>query len=193
MPGYNRRDQIGHWVRKEQPVYRPCKHACCRGYRAHPSNWPVIPARMAYRTATDDQLAAHYTKVSAVENDPQARGAELQIIAEFERRDRRDQRRREREAEQQRRREARASVRAIRRTEAETERERIRVDAERATRGYLVNRRGRQLGIDPDEILTGRQAVFNRYASDEAKEYFASTPRPTAAYFRGRDTRTRAA
>jgi hypothetical protein len=148
---------------------------------------------MAYRTATDDQLARHYTKVSAVENDPKARGAELQIIAEFERRDRRDMRRREREAEAERRREARANVRAIRRTEAEVERERIRVDAEAATRGYLVNKQGRRLGIDPDEILTGRQRVFDRYASDEAREYFAVHPRPTAAYFRGRDTRTRAA
>jgi hypothetical protein len=144
---------------------------------------------MAYRTATDDQLARHYARVSAIENDKQARGAELQIIAEFERRDRRDQRRREREAEQARRREARASAQAVKRTEAEVERERIRVDAEAATRGNLVNKRGRALGINPDEILTGRQAVFARYASDEAKDYFSSVPRPTAAYFRGRDTR----
>jgi len=71
----------------------------------------------------------------------------------------------------------------------EVERERIRVAAEGATKGYMVNARGRRLGIDPDEILTGREAVFGRYASDEAKEYFAVNPRPTAAYFRGRDTR----
>lgn len=193
MPGYNRRDQIGHWVTKEQPVYRPCKHACCRGYRAHPNNWPIIPAKMAYRTATDDQLGAHYSKVIAVDNDPKARRAELQILAEFERRDQRDMRRREREQRAAERREAIANNRAIRRTEIEVERERIRVDAEAATRGYLVNAKGRRRGIHPDEILTGRQAVFNRYASDEAREYFASTPRPTAAYFRGRDTRTAAA
>lgn len=186
---YNRRDQIGHWVRKEQPVYRPCTHACCRGYRAHPSNWPVIPAKMAYRTATDDQLAAHYAKVSAVDNDPAARRAELQVIAEFERRDRRDTARREREERARERREAIANQRAIRRTEAEVERERIRVDAERETRGYLVNAKGRRLGINPEEILTGREAVFRRYASDEARDYFAVNPRPTAAYFRGRDTR----
>lgn len=189
MPGYNRRDQIGHWVNKEQPVYRPCRHACCRGYRAHPSNWPVIPAKMAYRMATDEQLARHYEKVSRVENDPQARGAELQIINEFERRDRRAMKQREREQQRQRHREAVATNRAIRRTEAEVERERIRVASEEATRGYLVNAKGRRLGINPDEILTGREAVFRRYASDEAKEYFAAHPRPTAAYFRGRDTR----
>lgn len=190
MGGYNRRDQIGHWVRREDPQLRPCHHACCRGYRAHPSNWPVIPAKMAYRTATDEQLARHYARVSAIENDKQARGAELQIIAEFERRDRRDARRREAEAERARRRQARADAQAAKRFEEETERERIRVDAEAATRGNLVNKRGRALGIHPDEILTGRQAVFDRYASDEAREYFASTPRPTAAYFRrGADTR----
>lgn len=189
MPGYNRRDQIGHWVTKQQPVYRPCTHACCRGYRAHPSNWPIIPAKMAYRTATDDQLAAHYTKLTAVENDPKARGGELQILAEFERRDRREMRRRERKQVRERRREAIASNRAVRRTEAEVERERIRVQAEAATQGYLVNRKGRNLGIDPDEILTGREAVFQRYASDEARDYFRVNPRPTAAYFRGKDTR----
>lgn len=193
MPGYNRRDQIGHWVTKQTPVYRPCNHACCRGYRAHPSNWPVIPAKMAYRTATDDQLAAHYAKVSGIEDDRQARGVELQILHEFERRDRRDVRRREREQQARERREARAANRAVQRTEIEVERERIRVQAEAATRGYLVNAKGRRLGINPDEILTGRQAVFQRYASDEAREFFASTPRPTAAYFRGRDTRTAAA
>ena len=79
--------------------------------------------------------------------------------------------------------------RAIRRSEAEVETERIRVASEAATRGYLVNAKGRARGINPDEILTGREAVFRRYASDEAKDYFAVNPRPTAAYFRGRDTR----
>lgn len=175
VAGYNRRDQIGHWVTREQPVYRPCHHACCRGY-----------------TATDDQLAAHYTKMIGVENDPQARGAELQILAEFERRDRREQKRRERAALAERRREAIAANRAIRRTENEVERERIRVRAEAATRGYLVNAKGRRLGINPDEVLTGRQAVFERYASDEARDFFRANPRPTAAYFRGRDARVNA-
>jgi hypothetical protein len=147
---------------------------------------------MVYRTATDDQLAAHYAKVSAVEDDKQARGAELQIIAELERRDRREVKRRERAQREAERRQAIAANRAIRKTEMEIERERIRVEAEAATNGYLVNTRGRRLGIDPDEILTGREAVFRRYASDEARDYFAVRPRPTAAYFRGRDARVAA-
>lgn len=181
---YNRRDQIGHWVTKRQQVHRPCTHACCRGYRAHPHNWPIIPASRQLRAASDEQLAAHYRKVSADESRA-ARGVELQIIHELERRDRADMRR----LDKQRRKESRAANRAAARMERESETERIRVDAEAQTRGYLVNAKGRGRGIDPEEILTGRVAVFNRYASDEAKEYFASHPRPTAAYFRGRNAR----
>jgi hypothetical protein len=178
---YNRRDQIGHWVNKDQQILRPCHHACCRGYRAHPSNWPLIPASRVLRRATDDEINRHYVKVGT---DPsaQARGVELQLINEMERRDRR-------EVERRRRREAVASTRAARRMEVEAERERVRVEAEAATQGYLVNRKGRARGINPEEILTGREAVFQRYASDEARDYFRNRPRPTASFFRGRDTR----
>lgn len=182
---YNRRDQIGHWVKKDQQILRPCHHACCRGYRAHPDNWPLIPASRALRRATDEQITRHYGKVGADES-AEARGVELQLINEMERRDRiatRDLERRER------RREAVASNRAARRMEVESERERVRVEAEAATQGYMVNRAGRARGINPEEILTGREAVFQRYASDEARDYFRNRPRPTAQYFRGRDTR----
>ena len=137
------------------------------------------------RGASDEQLARHYSKVSAIENDPKARRVELQIINEFERRDRREARSREK----QQLREARATGRAIRQTEQQVEIERIRVESEAATRGYLVNAKGRARGINPDEVLRGREAVFQRYASDEARDYFRVHPRPTAAYFRGRDTR----
>lgn len=37
--------------------------------------------------------------------------------------------------------------------------------------------------------MTGTDALFARYASDEAKEYFSQHPRPTPAYFRGANTR----
>ena len=184
MAVYNRRDRIGHWVRKQQPAQRHCTHACCRGYREHPDNWPIIPASRQLRGASDEKLAAHYRKVSADES-PQARAAELQIINEMERRDRAEVKRLEKESS----REARAAFRAAHRMAIESERERIRVDAEAQTRGYLVNAKGRARGINPDEILTGREAVFQRYASDEARDYFRANPRPTAAYFRGRDTR----
>jgi hypothetical protein len=185
---YNRRDRIGHWVNKGQLANRHCRHACCRGYREHPDNWPIIPASRQLRSASDEKIAAHYSKVSA-DDSAQARAAELQLINEMERRDRLEVRRLEKERERERRREAVASTRAARRMEIESERERIRIESESATRGYLVNARGRARGIDPEEILTGRQAVFERYASDEARDYFQVNPRPTAAYFRGQNTR----
>ena len=47
----------------------------------------------------------------------------------------------------------------------------------------------RARGISDAEILSGREDVFIRYATPEAKEFFAENPRPTGAYFRGRDTR----
>jgi hypothetical protein len=79
--------------------------------------------------------------------------------------------------------------RAVRRMEREAETERIYVDAEAYTRGNWVNAKGRARSIADREILTGRQDLFQRYASDEAREYFRERPRPTAAYFRGDDTR----
>lgn len=181
---YNRRDRIGHWVNKDKPANRHCQHACCRGYREHPDNWPIIPAKRQLRGASDEKLAAHYAKASRDET-PQGRGAELQIIHEFERRDRVAMR----ETEKQRHRAAVAARRGAEAMEMDAERERIRVAAEAETRGYMVNAKGRARGIDPEEILTGRQAVFDRYASDEARDYFRVNPRPTAAYFRGRNTR----
>ena len=187
---YNRRDQIGHWVKKDQQILRPCHHACCRGYRAHPHNWPIIPASYALRRATDEQLAQRYDRVAAEsDRDKRARAAELQILNEFERRDRQETKRRQREQEKQRHRETVAARKLARRTDEEIETERIRVAAESATRGNLVNAKGRARGIHPDEILRGREAVFQRYASDEAREFFGTQHRPTAAYFRGQDTR----
>jgi hypothetical protein len=73
--------------------------------------------------------------------------------------------------------------------EREAEGERIKVQAEAATQGYLVTAQGRARGISDAEILSGREQVFIRYATPEAKSFFAENPRPTGAYFRGRDTR----
>lgn len=178
---YNRRDLIGHWIKRQQPQQRPCTHACCRGYRVHPNNWPVIPPSRVMRRATDEELADHFHEV-ADDPSPQARYAEAQIIHEMERRDREEMQRRQH-------REAVASGQAARRMEREADAERIRLEAEEYTKGYLVTAQGRARGISDEEILTGRQEVFIRYATPEAKAYFADHPRPTAAYFRGRDTR----
>ena len=187
MP-YNRRDIIGHWVTKEQQTQRPCTHACCRGYRVHPSNYPVILPDRTLRRARDEDLQQHFTKVSA-DPSPKARRAEFQILHEMERRDRAGQAREDRTRRQAQASEAKQAGRAARRMERESETERIRLEAEAATQGYLVNPRGRARGIADAEILTGRVAVFERYATDEAREFFTAHPRPTAAYFRGEDTR----
>lgn len=184
---YNRRDQIGHWVDKDKPADRHCQHACCRGYREHPEHWPVVLPSRKLRGASEEALGEHFRKLSWDES-PKARRGELQILHEFDRRAKAE----ERERDRARAREAVLANRAAARQEREVEYERIKLDAEAGTQGYLTNAAGRARGIADHEILTGRRDVFNRYASDEAKDYFRVNPRPTASYFRGRDTRVHA-
>ena len=80
-------------------------------------------------------------------------------------------------------------ARAGSKTEREAEYQRIKRAAKAATQGYLVTTQGHSRGITDHEILTRRQAIFDRHASEEARNYFLDHSRPTAAYFRGRDTR----
>lgn len=186
MAYYNRRDRLQHWIRKEQPEQRHCTHACCRGYREHPRHWPVVPEKRSLRAASDEEIASHFERVSKG-STPQHRYAENQLLAEMQRRDDRDRARR---ARQETRRQGMAANRAAVQMEREAEAERIRAQAEAQTLGYLVNAQGRARGISDAEILTGREAVFRRYATDEAREFFEVNPRPTGAYLRyGRDTR----
>ena len=63
------------------------------------------------------------------------------------------------------------------------------VAAEDATRGNMVNRKGRAAGVNPRTLITGREENFRRYASDELLEYYSTHHRPTVASFRGQDTR----
>jgi len=143
---------------------------------------PVILASPTLRHATDEDLRQHFYAVSA-QDTPQARRAEAQIVHEMERRD-------QAEENARRRREAISARRAADRMSREAESQRIRLAAEERTQGYLVTAEGRARGISDEEILTGREAVFIRYATPEAKEHFATNPRPTPGYLRyGRDTR----
>lgn len=185
---YNRRDLIGHWIRREQRTQQPCTHACCRGYRVHPRNYPVILPSRTLRRARDEDLQTHFRRVSD-DPSPKARAAEMQILYEMERRDRAAEQVRERAERREQAGRAKQAARAAQRQEREAEAHRIRLEAEARTQGYLVTAQGRARGISDEEILTGREAVFFRYATPEAREYFASNPRPTAAYFRGKDTR----
>jgi hypothetical protein len=182
MAYYNVRDLIGHWVKPRRAGGKMCPHACCRGYRVHPENMPVILPSKLLRRASDFDLADHYDRVSQGHTAAD-RKAELQIMHEFERRDRAKE-------EARRHHEAVMLGRAGRQAEREAEYERIKRQAEAGTQGYLVNADGRARGITDHEILTGRESVFIRYATREAKNYFAEHPRPTAAYLRsGQDTR----
>jgi hypothetical protein len=181
MARHYRRDLIGHFIRRRQREQQMCTHACCRGYRVHPGNYPVILPNRLLRHASDEDLAGHYDKV-VKQDSPRARRAEAQIIYEMERRDRA-------EAGRRQHRKAVAAGRAARQLEREAETERVYLEAEAYTRGNWVNAKGRARGISDREILTGREEVFQRYASEEAREYFRRHPRPTGAYFRGQDTR----
>jgi hypothetical protein len=178
---YNRRDLIGHWIEKRQQVQKPCSHACCRGYRVHPDNYPTVLPSRTLRRASDHDLGQHWDKVSRGDTEAD-RQAVQQILHEMERRD----------AENDRKRRMRESVsrhRAARKQERDAEEERIYREAEDYTRGNWTNKAGRRIGVTDREILTGREAVFYRYASEEARAYFLDHPRPTGAYFRGKDTR----
>jgi hypothetical protein len=136
----------------------------------------VVLPRRTLRHASEEDLAQHFAKVSA-RDTPADRRATAQVLHEMERRDRAEQHK-----------QAVAAGRAARQMEREAEVERIYLEAEAYTRGNWVNPAGQAAGVFDREILTGRQAVFDRYASEEAREFFRSTPRPTAGHFRGKDT-----
>jgi hypothetical protein len=179
---YNRRDLFAHWVRREQPSGKPCTHACCRGYRSHPEGYPVVLPARVLRGATDNQLDRHYHKCDDAPSSAKAERCRAQVLGELNRRDMRDKRRADREKARQRRYSARRNLR-------ETETERIYLDAERETKGYMLNRRGREAGIDERTLLRGPESRVRKYGSEELLNYFEDNPRPTEAYFRGDDTR----
>ncbi len=55
--------------------------------------------------------------------------------------------------------------------------------AEAATRGYLLNRRGRETNIDPTSLFTGPARIAYAYASDELKAFWRAHPRKTQQEF----------
>lgn len=176
-----RRDLIGHFIRKKQRTQQPCTHACCRGYRVHPDNYPVIlPDRTLHR-ASDEDLAKHYVKVSQGDS-PKDGEARLQILYEMERRDEREV---HREQVEQRRRERWAA----RKMEQEELLEWSWLQAEEATKGNMLNKLGREMDVNERSLFTGPESRARKYASEELLEYWQTHPRPTAAMLRGEDTR----
>lgn len=187
MPRYNVRDRIGHWVKPRSAEGQHCQHACCRGYREHPKHLPVILPNKTLHRMSDEELASHFDRVSEGSTKEEAKSRD-QILHEFERRDRAADRRRATEQRRQerwaKRKEATSAARAARQMEQDAERERVFLQAEEYSRGNWVNRAGARAGITEREILYGPERTFNKYASEEVREYFSTRRRPTRAYFR---------
>jgi hypothetical protein len=167
---YNIRDLLGHWVKPRSAKGKMCPHACCRNKRVHPANFPVVLPSKLLRQATDSELANHYGRHASNER------VRRQIERELERRDLAD-RRRQGARERQR-------SRMYQRQEAI---EHAFLDAESATRGNMLNKKGRALGISERSLLTGSEDRARRYASEELLNYWQSHPRPARSTRRGRD------
>jgi len=173
---YNVRDMLGHFVRPRSAEGDMCEHACCRGRRQHPKGTPKVLPSKALRHASDENLAARY---SSIEGDSKKdERARAQLLHEMQRRD-----------DAARAKDERAHAKYARQLEHAELREHAYVAAEDATRGSMVNRKGQARGVNPRTLITARAEEFERYASDELKEYFTTHHRPTAASFRGEDTR----
>lgn len=159
---YSIRDLLGHFV-KIPPKSREegaCPHACCKGRRPHPEKFPVILSREKLRSMSDQELYAHYDSPSTGKSGR----AVKQALAEMERRE---------EAK-----EAAAHRRAHRASKDDEYRAYLEnqwTAAEEATRGYMLNKRGRANGIDPRALWTNARAR-DRYASDELRAYLDRNP-----------------
>jgi hypothetical protein len=153
-----------------------CGHACCRNKRVHPANMPVILPDKLLRRASDDDLRDHYLKVSRGDSDADIQ-AQHQVLFEMDRRDRREQERAEAQAAYRRR-------LAGQRMEYEATVEAAYQDADRQTRGNLLNRAGVRAGIDEKTLFTGSETRAHRYASKELLNYWEThdpgTRRPSA-------------
>jgi hypothetical protein len=174
MAYYNIRDLLGHWVKPKSAREKMCPHACCRGKRVHPANYPVILPDRLLRRATDHDLADGYDRGS------QQRRA--QILAEMERRDQLQIRRHERALEHKRR----LYAKRLAHTE---EVDRAWLEAEHATKGNMLNKAGKAAGVDERSLFTGPESVARRYASEELLNHWQTHHRPTARYMQGKDTR----
>jgi hypothetical protein len=174
---YNVRDLLGHFVRPKSAKGDMCPHACCRNRRVHPENMPVVLPRRLLRHATDDDLMTHYQRVQG--DSRREERARAQVLHEMDRRDTAAVAGKNR-----------AAAKYSRELEEADNREASYVAAEAATRGNMVNRKGRSRDINPRTLIYARDDTFERYASDELKEFYAGTHRPTARALRsGADTR----
>lgn len=180
---YDQRDRFGHFVKPATAANGPCPHACCRNRRPHPEHLPVRLDRQVLRGMGSDELEReleHYHHY----RDTHSEGG-LQIAAEL---DRRDTSARKAEA-----RKLRAQARYQQReSEYRDEVYRQWLRAEAQTNGYMLNRAGRDAGIDERSLFTGPESRVRKYATPELIEFFESNPRPTRASWFGNASQRRA-
>jgi hypothetical protein len=169
---YSIRDLLGHFVKVPPSRNQDgmCPHKCCRGKRPHPENWPVLLDRKTLRTASEAELLAHYQREKVGESGR----AVSQVLGELQRRE-----------DAERAREARKANRATRADEYRAYLENQWTTAEEATRGNMLNKRGRARGMDPRALWTAGTRERERYASDELREWFARNPVVTQREFHG--------
>lgn len=156
---YNVRDRLGHWVWPRSYGGKRCPHACCQGKRPHPAGFPVLLNSKQVRNSSDHKLRTEYFR-----NDRNEL-ARRQIERELDRRDAVD-----------RRREAAAARQASRKLDRGVALEARRRAAERATNGYMVNARGRAIGVSDTRVLTSRRDA-EKYGTDELRAFLDAEAR----------------
>jgi hypothetical protein len=171
---YSIRDLLGHFAKRNQEG-KPCPHKCCRGKRVHPRQTAVIVDRDVLRAMSETQLVAHLENV----NDDKAAA---QIMRELDRRERADQST-----------ERRKSTAAASREEHHLAVHAAYLDAERETRGHMLNAKGRAAGVDPRTLWTGTERRAYAYASEELRNYWDHHGRLTGAEWRKQQASQRAA
>lgn len=161
MAKFNVRDILGHFVKPPREGMM-CPHPCCRNKRPHPAGLPVMLSARQVRHLPEDVLVAHADS-DRVRDSPAAFKA---ITRELTRR------------------ENVQAARNRRRGKSDNYREYLEaewVNAETATNGYMLNRRGLARGIDPRSLWTANDRTRAAYASDELRQYWAKHPPVTRA------------
>lgn len=171
---YNVRDLLGHFIKPANKAGAMCPHPCCKGRRPHPDKWPLMLDRGTLKGASDEELYQH------LQRDRVGRSgrAVTQVVKELERRETRQARK---EAARDRAKGRRASKAEEYRLYLETE----WTAAEAATKGNMLNKRGRAKGIDPRSLWTANERTRAAYASEELRLYWNTHRIVSAAEFHG--------
>lgn len=180
---YNLRDQMGHYVKRDDAAMRPCQHRCCAGKRVHPDKLPVKLDRRYLRTLTPAELESELGQYTNYIDTHEAGFRE--IIAEFDRREDIEKNAAARKTRAKERRKQRES-------EYSDEVYRQWLQAENETNGYMLNKAGKAADINERSLFTGPQSRVAKYASRELRDYFDAHGRPTRVSWFGSAAKRRA-